>query len=72
MSSKSTLLTTGIEHWYTDCQSMYYEDTKENDAIVLNFNPEHKVETDRDGTTIVIEKGTALYDALLKQFRVSV
>lgn len=68
MSSKSTLLHTGFEHWYTDCNSQYYDDTKENDAITIEIDKMHRVETDEEGTTIIIEKGTPLYNEIMKRF----
>jgi len=65
MSTKSTiLLTTDSEHWYHDCNGRYYHKTKTMDCIVLEFGKQHRIETDEDGTEIIIESDTALYKIL--------
>jgi hypothetical protein len=70
MSTKSTiLLTSDNEHWYNDCNSAYYEETKTQEAIVLQIHPRHKVETDEDGTRIIIEEGTPLYNSIKGKLR---
>lgn len=69
MSTKVTLLlTTDNEHWYEETNSRYYEETKTESAIVLEFDEKHKVEVDSDGTRLIIESGTELYKAIRKVF----
>ena len=68
MSTKATIfLTSDNEHWYRELNAMYYEETKTEYAIVLEIDPRHKVETDEDGTRIIIEEGTPLYKAICEK-----
>ena len=58
MSTKSTLiLTQDNEHWYKDCNAK---------CFVLEFDKKHKVEVDEEGTRIIIESNTPLYEKLYK------
>lgn len=67
MSTKATiLLTTDSEHWYKEYNARYYEGTKTESAIVLEFDSQHKFEPCSDGLRVVIEEGTELYKALSK------
>lgn len=67
MSSKATLfLTNANEHWYHEGNARYYEGTKAESAFVLEIAPKHKIETDEEGTFIVIEEGTELFESLAK------
>jgi len=69
MSTRSTIiLTAQNEHWYRDCNSQYNEDTKTLRGIVLEFDKIHRVETDEEGTRIIIEEDTELYNELIKLF----
>lgn len=67
MSTKATLLlTTDNEHWYRELNGRYYENTKTEYCIVLEIDPRHRVETDEEGTRIIIEDNTPLYELLNK------
>ena len=67
MSTKATiLLTTDSEHWYKECNARYYEGTKTESAIVLEFDSQHKFEQDSEGFRVIIDEGTELYKALSK------
>lgn len=69
MSTKSTiLLTVRNEHWYLEGNAIYSEDAKTREAIVLEFDKIHKVETDEDGTRIIIEDDTELFNEILGKF----
>lgn len=69
MSTKSTMiLTRDNEHWYKEGNGPYYEQSKTESPLVLEFDPQHKVETDEEGTRIIIEEGTPLYEDLYKIF----
>lgn len=69
MSTKSTMILTGDnEHWYLDCNGPYYEKTKTQRCIVLELDPRHKIEQDDEGTRVIIEEGTPLYNTLENAF----
>jgi len=69
MSTKSTiLLTVRNEHWYREGNAAYFEETKTQKAIVLEFDKIHRVKTDDEGTRIIIEENTELYDEIIKEF----
>lgn len=66
MSTKSTiLLTNANEHWYVDCQASVWEEVTTEHAIILEIGTEHRIETDDEGTRIIIEEGTELYKAIM-------
>lgn len=67
MSSKATiLLTKENEHWYRELNAQYEEETVSEYCIILEIGPGHKVETDEDGTRVIIEEGSPLYNEILK------
>lgn len=68
MSTKSTiLLTSDNEHWFNDCNAAYYEETKTQEAIILEISSQHKVDVYSDITRIVIEEGTPLYKSIMEK-----
>jgi len=70
MSTKSTILLTSCsEHWYVQCNARYHEGTTSEYAIVLQIDKSHRIEIDEDGTEIIIEEDTPLYNEILKLFR---
>jgi hypothetical protein len=70
MSTKCTiLLTANNEHWYREQNAAYYEETKTEQAIILEIDPIHKIETTDEGTRIIIEEGTNLYKAIMELCR---
>lgn len=67
MSTKSSLLLTkNNEHWYIELDAEYSEDAKTERCIVIEIDKMHKVETDEEGTRIIVEEGTELYKALIE------
>jgi len=67
VSTRSTiLLTNENEHWYRDCNGAYHEETSTEECLVLELDKRHKVEQDEDGTRIIIEEDTPLYQAILE------
>jgi hypothetical protein len=69
MSSKSTIIfTSDNDHWYTDCNGQYCQGSKNDDPLVLEISPVHKIETTEYGTVVLIEKGTELYTQLMEFF----
>ena len=69
MSTKSTMiLTTDNEHWYKEGNGRYYENSQTERPVVLEFDPQHKVETDEHGTRVIIEERTQLYEELYRVF----
>jgi hypothetical protein len=66
MSTHATLfLTKDNEHCYIEHNAPYYEECKTEQCIVLEVDPKHRVETDEEGTRIIIEEGTELYNHLI-------
>jgi len=69
MSTRSTLLTTeDNEHWYKEGNAQFYENTKTEECLVLQFDKRHVIDNGDEGFEVIIEEGTPLYNALLNKF----
>ena len=68
MSTKETyFLTDDNEHWYVEQCSVYNHGTKDDFALVLEIDSQHKIEDDGEGGKfIIIEKDTDLYKRILR------
>ena len=65
MSTKSTIfLTNDNEHCYIEQNAMYYENCKTETCIIIEIDPKHAVDTDHEGTRVIIEEGTELYNIM--------
>jgi len=59
-------VTSDDEHWYVEQNASYNEGCATEKCIVLEIHPRYRIETDDEGTRIIIEEGTPLYECLNK------
>ena len=72
MSSKSTVLHTGGDHWFTDFNSEYFDKTRLPDALYLSFSQYHEFEDEgKEGISIIIERDSDIYKELMRKLRIT-